>query len=173
MFDTMTLTKVTAALCTAALVFLLGNFFAEFIYHPDSGHGDSHEQAYKIDTGEDDQGGAEVDAGPSLEELLASADIAKGERVFKKCAACHALEDGDNGVGPHLFGIVGRDVAAVDGYGYSGALVAVAQNWSAENLDGFLTKPRSWAPGTAMGFNGLAKPEDRANVIAYMESIAN
>ncbi|MGB1236203.1 MAG: c-type cytochrome, partial [Planktomarina sp.] len=160
MFDTMTVTKATAAVCTGLLVFLLGNFFAEFIYHPKESHGDDHHaQAYVIDTGEDEHAG-EVEAGPTIEELLASADIAKGEGVFRKCAACHALADGDNGVGPHLYGVVGRDVAAADGYGYSGALVAVAQVWTAENLNGFLEKPKAWAPGTNMGFNGLAKPQD-------------
>ncbi len=168
MFDTMTLTKATAALCAALLVFLLGNFFAEFIYHPKA-HGDDHHQAYSIDTGEDEE--VEVEEGPSIEELLASADIGKGEGVFRKCAACHAVVDGENGTGPHLYGVVGRDVASVDGFGYSGALVEVAQVWTAENLNGFLENPKGWARGTSMGFNGLAKPQDRANIIAYLDSL--
>ncbi|MEO0357778.1 MAG: cytochrome c family protein [Pseudomonadota bacterium] len=169
MLDTMTLTKATAALCAALLVFLLGNFFAEFIYHPKE-HGDHHEQAYSVDTGEEDHGGEE-DAGPTIEELLASADIGKGEGVFRKCAACHAVADGENGVGPHLYGVVGRDVASADGFSYSGALVQVAQVWTPENLNGFLEKPSTYARGTSMGFNGLAKPQDRANVIAYLDSL--
>jgi len=168
--DTMTLTKVTAALCGSLLVFLLGSWAAEEIYHSGGhGHGD-HDQAYVIEVeGADD--GAEVEEGPSFEELYASADAAKGEKVWGKCRACHKLEDGANGTGPHLYGLVDRAVSAVDGYGYSGALVAVAETWSPANLDGFLENPKGYAPGTAMGFNGLAKPADRANLIAYLATI--
>ena len=108
-----------------------------------------------------------------LDELLASADLEQGAKVFKKCAACHKLEAGANGVGPHLYAVVGRAVGSVDGFGYSGSLEAVAETWSPENLDGFLTKPSKYAPGTKMSFNGLSKPEDRANLIAYLATISD
>ena len=110
-------------------------------------------------------------AGPALVDLLASADLEKGAKTFKKCSACHKLEDGKNGVGPHLYGIVNRAVGSAAGFNYSGSLVAVAQIWSEENLNGFLTKPSKYAPGTKMSFNGLSKPEDRANLIAYLETV--
>ncbi|PSL22262.1 c-type cytochrome [Shimia abyssi] len=175
MFDTMTLTKVTGAFCGALLVYLLGAWAAEEIYHTGpKGHGDGDghaQQAYVIEVeGGDDHGGAEED-GPSLEELLASADAAKGERVFNKCKACHKLEDGANGTGPHLYDVVDRAVGSVAGFGYSGSLVAVADTWSPENLDGFLANPKSYAPGTKMAFSGLKKDTDRANLIAYLETI--
>lgn len=171
MFDTMTMTKVASALCGALLVFLLGFWVSDFVYHP-GGHGDGHEQAYKIDTGKPEGGdAATVEEGPSLEQLLAVADVERGLKVFKKCQACHKLDDGANGTGPHLFNVVDRAVGSVDGYGYSGALVAVAETWSADNLNGFLTKPKSYAPGTKMSFPGLKKPEDRANLIAYLATI--
>lgn len=170
MFDTMTLTKITAAVCSALLVYVLGGWIAGLIYSPGH-HGDDHGQAYVIDTGASEDAGAAVEEGPVFAELLAVADVAKGERVFKKCAACHKLDDGVNGVGPHLYGLLDRAVGSVDGYGYSGALVKVADTWSAENLNGFFEKPRSYAPGTAMGFAGLKKPEDRANLIAYLATI--
>lgn len=167
--DTMTLTKVTAALCGALLVFLLGKWAAEEMYHMGSqghGHGDEHSQAYYIDTGEEDAG--EVEEGPDFATLFAAADAGKGEKVWGKCRACHKLEDGANGTGPHLFGVVNRNVGTAAGFGYSGSLVAVADVWSPENLNGFLENPKGYAPGTTMGFNGLAKPEDRANLIAYL-----
>jgi cytochrome c len=91
--------------------------------------------------------------------------------VFSKCKACHKLEDGANGTGPHLFAVVDRTVGAVDGFGYSGKLVAVAETWSAENLDAFLTNPKGFAPGTKMSFSGLKKATDRANLIAYLQTI--
>ncbi len=176
MFDTMTLTKVVGALCGALLVFLLGSWAAEEIYHTGpKGHGGDHaQQAYVIEVeGGDDHGNAAVEEGPSLEELLATADVAKGAKVFSKCKACHKVEDGANGTGPHLYGVVGRAVDSVDGYKYSGSLLDAADVWSPENLDGFVTNPKSFAPGTKMSFSGLKKATDRANLIAYLDSLDN
>jgi cytochrome c2 len=122
-----------------------------------------------IDTGEDEAAEEVADAAPDMAAIFASADASKGERVFNKCKACHALEDGANGVGPYLYDVVGRDVGAVDGFSYSGALSEAADVWTAENLYAFLENPAGYAPGTSMGFAGLGKSEDRANVIAYMD----
>ncbi len=169
MFDTMTLTKTAGAFCGALLIFLLGNWAAESIYSMGGGHGEDHAQGYVIDTGEDEAAEEVADAAPDMAAIFASADASKGERVFNKCKACHVLEDGANGVGPHLYDVVGRDVGAVDGYSYSGALSEAADVWTAENLYAFLENPAGYAPGTSMGFAGLGKSEDRANVIAYMD----
>ncbi len=173
MFDTMTMTKVVGALCGSLLIFMLGGWAAEALYHTGpKGHGDDHaKQAYVIEVEGADSGAAEAEEGPSLEELLASADVDKGAKVFSKCKACHKLEDGANGTGPHLYAVVNRAVDSVGGFSYSGALEQVADVWSPENLDGFLTNPKSFAPGTKMAFSGLKKPKDRANLIAYLETI--
>src|SRR6056297_2850276 len=169
MFDTMTLTKTAGAFCGALLIFMLGNWAAESIYSMGGGHGEDHAQGYVIDTGEDEAAEEVADAAPDMAAIFASADASKGERVFNKCKACHVLEDGANGVGPHLYDVVGRDVGAVGDYGYSGALSEVADVWTAEELCAFLENPAGYAPGTSMGFAGLGKSEDRANVIAYMD----
>ena len=175
MFDTMTMTKTIGALCGALLIFMLGKWGAEVLYSTGGGgHGDHAQQAYVIEVeGGDDAGAAEVEEGPSLEELLAAADVAKGEKGFSKCKACHKLEDGANGTGPHLYGVVDRAVGSVDGFKYSGKLVAVADTWSPENLDGFLENPKKFAPGTKMSFSGFKKATDRANMIAYLQTIGN
>jgi cytochrome c2 len=169
MFDTMTFTKVVGALCGSLLIFLLGGWAAEIIYHTGGDHGDGHEQAYVIDTGEEEGDEAEADAGPSFAELFVSADAGKGERVFNKCKACHQLEDGANGAGPHLYGVVGREVAAADGFGYSGSLSEVVDVWTPKELSAFLENPAGYAPGTTMGFGGIDDIEDRANLIAYLD----
>lgn len=166
MFDTMTMTKVVGAFCGTLLVFLLGSWAAESVFHHDT-HGEE-EQAYVIDTGVEETEG-DGEAGPDFLTVLASADAGAGERVFSKCSACHKL-DGTNGTGPHLDGVVNRAVDSVDGYAYSGALEAVAEVWDPEHLNGFLENPKGYAPGTKMSFNGLPKVEDRANLIAYLES---
>jgi cytochrome c len=167
MFDTMTFTKIAGSLCGALLILLLGKWAAEEMYHMGS-HGG--EQAYVIDTGVEEE--TEEVAEVPFDEILALADIGSGAKVFRKCSACHKLEDGANGTGPHLYGVVGRDIATVADYGsYSSTLSDMGGAWTAENLNGFLENPKQWAKGTSMGFNGLAKTEDRADLIAYLDSL--
>lgn len=101
-------------------------------------------------------------------------DAAAGEKVFRKCKACHAVGEGaENKVGPVLNGIVDRAVASVEGFGYSKVLVALGEegkSWTPDELATFLEKPRNYAKGTKMSFAGLRKEADRANVIAYLAS---
>lgn len=169
MFDTMTMTKVVGGVCGSLLIFLLGKWAAETMYHMGAeGHGEEHAAAYVIEAGggEEAAPAAEVD----FAALLAAADVAAGEKVFGKCKACHKV-DGSNGTGPHLDGVVNRAIDGVDGFKYSGALLQVGDTWTPENLFHFLENPKGAAPGTIMGFKGLPKPEDRADVIAYLQTL--
>jgi cytochrome c len=167
MFDTMTITKIGAGLFGAWLILLLGKWAAEEIYHAEL-HG---EPSYVIEVAAPE--GAEPEEQIDFAALMAEADPSKGESVFRKCSACHKLEDGANAVGPHLYDVVGRDIAAVDGFNYSGALASLEGDWNPEALSGFLENPKGYAPGTTMGFAGLKKPDDRADVIAYLQTIGN
>lgn len=169
MFDTMTLTKIVGALCGSLLVYLLGVWAAESIYHVGGGHGGEHAQAYVIETDEGDSADAAEEA-PDFGALLASADTGKGEKLFGKCKACHKV-DGNNATGPHLDGVVGRTIDSVDGFGYSGALEQVGEVWTPDNLNLFLEYPKGAAPGTKMTFSGLKKIEDRANLIAWLDTL--
>ena len=170
MFDTMTMTKVLGGVCGTLLVFLLGGWVAEEIYHS-GGHGD-HEQAYVIEVEGVGDAEEEVAEGPPFEEVFALASAADGEGLWRACSACHALEQGVNGVGPYLYGVVGRDVGSAEGYTqYSGALSEVVDVWTPEELNAFLEGPRAYAPGTSMGYNGMRRIEDRANLIAYLDSL--
>ncbi|PJK30192.1 c-type cytochrome [Minwuia thermotolerans] len=104
-------------------------------------------------------------AGPAL----ADGDPAKGEKLFKRCAACHAVGEGaKNKLGPHLNGVVGREAGAVEGYRYSPAMQKADVTWTVENLEAYLTKPRDFIKGNRMAFPGLPKAADRADVIAYL-----
>ncbi len=172
MFDTMTVTKAVGAFCGAFLIFLLGKWAAEETYHVGGGHGghgEEHAQGYLIETAVDES--ADDVPEVSFAEVFAAADAGKGEKVFGKCRACHKLEDGANAAGPHLFALIDRPIAGVDGFGYSGALTGISEDWTVENLNAFLESPKGYAPGTAMSFNGLPKIEDRANLIAYLQTI--
>lgn len=172
MFDTMTMTKVLGAACGSLLVFLLGSWAAETLYHTGGdAHGGEHaKQGYLIET-ESGEDTAAVEEGPSFEELLASADVAKGQKVFGKCKACHKVDAGANGTGPTLFEIVDRDIASLEGFAYSDVLNNMDGGWDAEALNGFLKNPKAYAPGTKMGFAGLKKDTDRANIVAYLATL--
>ena len=124
---------------------------------------------YPIEDADGGAGGGE--SAVPLANLLAAADPAKGEAVFAKCAACHTINSGGaNGIGPNLFGALGKTHGHVPGFAYSDALKGVAGNWDFEGMNAWLTSPRKYAPGTKMSFAGLSSPEDRANLIVYMNS---
>jgi cytochrome c len=167
--NTMTVTKVVAAFCGALLVFLLGNWAAGSLYTMDGI--EEGKAVYAIETAESEVT-AEV-ALISFDEMMAAADVAKGAKLFKKCAACHKLEDGANATGPFLYAVVGRAIGSVAGFGYSSALTDIGGDWTLEELDAFLTKPSAYAPGTKMSFSGLKKPEDRVDLIAFLDSLDN
>ena len=173
MFDTMTLTKVTGAICGSLLVYLFATWASDELYATaPAAHGDEEvAQAYTIDTGAEEASAEVAEEGPAFADLYAAADAAAGEKVFGKCKACHKI-DGGKGTGPYLNGILTRNHAAVADFAYSEALLAMAgDSWTPENLDGFLHDPKGYAPGTKMSFAGLPKPEDRANVIAYLATL--
>ncbi|MEO8724034.1 MAG: cytochrome c family protein [Sphingobium sp.] len=111
-------------------------------------------------------------AGPSLNTLLSKADVAAGEKVYAKCAACHTITSGGpNGIGPNLFATVGEAVAqGKGGFAFSDALKAKGGKWDFASLDKWLTSPREFAPGTKMTFAGLGDGVDRANIIAYLNA---
>ena len=104
--------------------------------------------------------------------LLASADAAKGEKVFAKCSSCHSINSGGaNGIGPNIYGVLGKPHASVAGFAYSDALKSKSGPWTFEEMNKWLTSPKAYADGTKMSFAGLGKAEDRANLMAYMNTM--
>ena len=131
--------------------------------------GRPEKMGYPIEGVEDESGGGQAAAVP-IAALLPEADAAKGAEVFKKCAACHTVaQGGPNGIGPNLWGTVGEAVAqGKGGYAFSDALKSVGGNWTFDKMNEWLTSPRKFASGTKMTFAGLSNPEDRANVLLYL-----
>ena len=112
---------------------------------------------------------ASADNQIDISTFLALGNIEHGKKVFKKCAACHSInEGGGNKIGPALYSVVGKEVGGVSDYKYSKALSSYGKNWTWEELNGFLLKPSSWIKGNKMGFAGLKNEKDRASVILYL-----
>ena len=164
----------TFAMASLAVIFVV---FSLSLVSDGLYHSDLEEFGYPVEVADAPAPEGGEDAGPAYEPvlpLLASADQAAGEGVFRKCASCHSTGE-ENKVGPGLGGVVNRAIAGHPGFGYSSALSAYAAEapaWTYEELNGFLWKPKSYVPGTSMGFAGLSSVDDRANVIAYLRTIS-
>jgi len=110
-----------------------------------------------------------VDEKVDISALMAMGDAVSGEKIFKKCAACHSInKGGKNKIGPALYNVVGRKVGDINDYKYSKALATYGKEWTFEELNGFLIKPAKWVKGTKMAYAGLRKEKDRASIIKYL-----
>ena len=175
MSSNLTTNKIAAAILCAGLIALVTGKVAEFMYDghlPEKGHHEEGPRGYKVEVVEAPAGGAAAPAtAGDLSALYATADAKAGEDIVtKKCTVCHDItKGGPNKVGPHLWGVVNRKVASVDGFNYSSAMKGHAdKSWTPDELNHFLWSPAKYVPGTIMGFAGIQKDQDRANVIAYI-----
>ncbi|MCC6597280.1 MAG: cytochrome c family protein [Alphaproteobacteria bacterium] len=165
--------KIFAAVLTAGIVAMFAGFVAERLVHPQM----PDEDAVPIAALEGSAGGAAPAAADTLEpimHLIATADIARGEKLSKACAACHSFDQGGpNKVGPNLWGVLGGKKAHLDGFAYSPAMVKAGGTWGYGELNHFLRKPKSFVDGTKMNFAGMKKPEDRAAIIAWLRTMGS
>ena len=171
--DELGFNKLFAGFLMAGLLLLAGIKLAEVMVP----HSDLAENAYKIEMPEvsDVADAAPVAKGPEpIMAMLADADIAAGEKLSKKCSACHVFNAGGAAkVGPALWNIVNTAIGASEGFAYSSAMAGFGGAWDYASLNAFLAKPKAYMAGTKMNFAGLKKPQDRANVIAYLRSLAD
>ncbi|MDP2193686.1 MAG: cytochrome c family protein [Alphaproteobacteria bacterium] len=170
----MTGNKILAGVICALLMIKLGDFLARALVSPDK----LDAQAYIIDVPTDDQPlAAQGPSGPTdIQPLLASASIENGEKIFKRCIQCHTPnKGGSHKIGPNLWNIFMHDFASQDGYSYSRALSALKgqKKWTIDSLNHFLYKPSQYVPGTKMSFVGLKNDQERADVIAYLNSLSD
>ncbi len=170
--DTLLFNKIAASVLAASLLALALGVLSDVIYT-------KHEidkNSYNINQNEEEV--ATAPSAPVVEavmvsDMLAGADIVKGEKLIKKCASCHSFnEGGANKTGPNLYNIIGSDVARDDSFSYSKPMKELGGAWDYESLALFLTKPKNFIKGTKMNFAGLKKPKDRANLIAYIRTIS-
>ncbi|MGF1447051.1 MAG: c-type cytochrome [Pikeienuella sp.] len=168
--DTNEINKIAGAAIGALLTFLLLSFFSESIFGTRPYHHHSDVLAFALDTGEEETvEDAPEEEAVDLVQLASAADAGAGERLYNKCRACHQLEDGRNGVGPHLYNIVGREIAAVGDYSYSDALAGHGGVWQVPELMAWLENTNSVAAGNKMGNSAaIADATDRMNLIAFL-----
>lgn len=158
--------KIFAAVLVAGIVAMLGGFIADLAVHPEM----LAEDAVPIEGVESVAGGAAGPTGPEpIMALIAAADIAKGEKLSKACAACHSFEQGGpDKVGPNLYGVVGGPKAHKAGFAYSSSLAEMGGSWDYDALNHFLYKPKDYISGTKMNYVGMKKAGDRAAMIAWL-----
>lgn len=166
--------KIFAAILLAGIIACFGGFIGRFLVHAPELPEDQF--AYNVEAMEAPGAGGAAKAAVAepILAMLAAADVSKGEKVAKACAACHTFNQGGaNGVGPNLYNVIGGPKDHVAGFAYSGALLEQGGNtWTYAELNKFLWKPKAYAPGTKMSFVGIKKPEDRAALIAYLRTLA-
>ena len=167
--DSFEINKIVAAILMVALLIIGIGKISDIVFHVEK----PETPGYKVEL---DQAVSNstltaevVDAKLAIAALMSMGDVASGEKIFKKCAACHSIvKDGKNNIGPALYSVVGRKVGAVSDYKYSKAFLNYDKSWTFEELNGYLLKPSKWIKGTKMAFAGLRKEKDRASDIKYL-----
>ena len=167
--DSFELNKIIAAVLLVALLVIGIGKVSDMIFYVEK----PEKPGYAVEVEQVSSGSAStkdvVEKVVDIAALMALGDVASGEKIFKKCAACHSInKGGKHKIGPALYNVVGRKIGAVEGYKYSKALIAYEKDWTFEELNGFLIKPAKHIKGTKMAYAGLRKEADRASVIKYL-----
>ena len=167
--------KIIASIVLTIILILGINKITDIIFYVEKPEKSAYQVANLSATATTEITSASSNAGlVDIMVLLASASVADGEKIFKKCAACHSIaKSGGNKIGPALWGVLGRKTGSVSGYKYSKAMAAYEKTWTFEEMNGFLIKPKGWIKGTKMSFAGLKNAKDRAAVILYMNENTN
>ena len=172
--DSFEINKIIAAVLLTALIIIGIGKFTDILFHVEK----PKESAYKIEglevastSGSSSETETKVIEVVDIKALLAMGDLGHGEKVFKKCTACHQIASGGkNMIGPNLWSVIGRTAGSISDYKYSKAMIAYGKEWTFDEMNSYLIKPQAYVKGTKMAFAGLRKEKDRASVILFMNS---
>ena len=169
--DSFEINKIIAAVLVVFLVVFGIGKISDIVFHVEK----PSTSAYKVEFAEVDKTKASSSVQTvDISALLALGTVEHGQKVFKKCSACHSIKKGGrNNIGPALYSVLGRNMGALEDYKYSKALIAFGKDWTFQEMNSFLIKPASYIKGTKMAFAGLKKEKDRASVILYMNANAD
>ena len=170
--DSFEINKILGAILGSCIVLLVTSFTAGAIFAPVM----PEKPGFEIAVKEAAHGAKETAAAPSepIEKLLQTASVEKGAASAKKCVACHTFDKGGpNRVGPNLFGILNDHVGQGRGFNFSAAMKAKGGSWTYDDLNKFIANPKGFVPGTAMGFAGIPRDSERADLIAYLRTLAD
>ena len=167
--DSFELNKIIAAILMVALLVIGLGKFADVVFHVKKPQNPGYKVEVENQITSTSSQITEMAEKIDITALMALGDVASGEKIFKKCAACHSINKGGKSkIGPALYNVVGRAVGGVSDYKYSKTLASYGKNWTFEELNGFLKKPASYLKGTKMSYAGLRKEKDRASIIKYL-----
>ena len=167
--DSFELNKIIAAILMVVLLVIGLGKIADGVFYVKKPKNPGYQVEVEVQLTSGTSQATEVLEKIDISAVMALGDITSGEKIFKKCAACHSInKGGKNKIGPALYNVVGRAVGGVEDYKYSKALASYGKEWTFEELNGFLTKPSSYLKGTKMSYAGLRKEKDRASVIKYL-----
>jgi cytochrome c len=167
--DSFELNKIIAAILMVALIVIGLGKIVDVVFYVEKPKNPGYQVEVASQVSPETSLATEMVEKIDITAVMALGDITSGEKIFKKCAACHSInKGGKNKIGPALYNVVGRAVGGVDDYKYSKALASYGKAWTFEELNGFLTKPSSYLKGTKMSYAGLRKEKDRASVIKYL-----
>ena len=167
--DSFEINKIVAAILMVALLIIGIGKISDIVFHVEKPETPGYKVEIDQAVSSSNLTAEVVEAKVDIAALMSMGDIASGEKIFKKCAACHSIvKDGKNNIGPALYNVVGRKVGVVSDYKYSKAFLNYDKSWTFEELNGYLLKPSKWIKGTKMAFAGLRKERDRASVIKYL-----
>jgi cytochrome c len=172
--DSFELNKILGAVFATCIILLVTSFTASALFAPKLPEKPGFEIAVKAESGGGSKEGAAPAATEPIEKLLQTASVEKGQAAAKKCQACHTFAKGEkNGVGPNLYGVVGDHKGEGRNFNFSAAMKAKGGTWTVDDLNQFIANPKGFVPGTAMGFAGIPKDSERADVIAYLNSLSD
>ena len=166
--DSFEINKILTAVMVVFLVIFGIGKISDIVFHVEK----PNTSAYKVEFAEVDQAKTSSSVQTvDIAALLALGTVEHGQKVFKKCSACHSIKKGGrNNIGPALYNVLGRNMGALEDYKYSKALIAFGKDWTFDEMNNFLIKPTTYIKGTKMAFAGLKKEKDRASVILYMNA---